>query len=160
MCVRGNEVVLDVNKTEVDMDDMENETKVQANQDNVVEENSNDTESKLNVATKFDSPKGTKIFYLETIRVEEKKDSPEKKNMTFRRASNKAPQGTAKEIVERRPRIESKRNSLSSLGNDNEILNLKLIKKHNKDFEDNEIIDFSLQKHFFLKALKKNARFY
>lgn len=151
-CVRGNEVLVDVNKTEIDMEDMEDETKVQANQDNVVEEEIiNHTESKLNV-------EGTKIFYLETIRVEEKKDSTEKKNMTFN-DYRKELESVSKEIVERRPRIKSK-NNLLSLRNDNEKLNLKLIKKHNKDFEDNEIIDFCLQKHFFLKALKKNARFY
>jgi len=35
---------------------------------------------------------------------------------------------------------------------------LKLVKKHNKDCEDKEMIDACLQKHFFLRILDKNAR--
>jgi len=35
---------------------------------------------------------------------------------------------------------------------------LKLIKKHNKDSEDKELIDSCLQKHFFFRILEKNAR--
>jgi len=35
---------------------------------------------------------------------------------------------------------------------------LKLIKKHNKDREDKELIDSCLQNHFFLRILEKNAR--
>ncbi len=40
-----------------------------------------------------------------------------------------------------------------------EVAVLKLIKKHNKDLEDKEMIDSCLQKHFFLKALDKTARY-
>lgn len=35
---------------------------------------------------------------------------------------------------------------------------LVLVKKHNKESEDKEMIDLCLQKHFFLKVLEKNAR--
>ncbi len=35
---------------------------------------------------------------------------------------------------------------------------LKLIKKHNKDAEDKDLVDGCLQNHFFMRILEKNAR--
>lgn len=35
---------------------------------------------------------------------------------------------------------------------------LKLIKKHNRDAEDKDLIDGCLQNHFFMRILDKNAR--
>lgn len=54
----------------------------------------------------------------------------------------------------RKPKIVSVK-AVNTVG---ETAVLKLIKKHNRDSEDKEMIDSSLQRHFFLKVLEKNAR--
>ena len=46
----------------------------------------------------------------------------------------------------------------TSISASSEATLLKLIKKHNKDSEDKELIDNCLQKHFFLRILDKCAR--
>jgi len=55
----------------------------------------------------------------------------------------------------RKPKIISKK----AIPNEsNELAVLKLLKKHNREHEDKEMIDISLHKHFFLKVLEKSAR--
>ena len=62
-----------------------------------------------------------------------------------------------KKVETRKPKEFNKKTTLNTTASGEQSV-LTLIKKHNKDSEDKEMIDLSLQKHFFLKVLEKNAR--
>ena len=52
----------------------------------------------------------------------------------------------------------SKKPKKSEVAASNEMNILKVIKKHNKEFEDAKLIDSSLTRHFFMRALDRNSR--
>ena len=55
-------------------------------------------------------------------------------------------------------RKEIKKNKIGEKINEEEAKALKIIKKHNTEFEDNEMINEVLSKHFFMRILDKRAR--